>query len=54
MMDAATILQTITLAVVGWTLLEVIGLGKEQAKMKQKLQDLPCGDCEIKKIGKRP
>jgi hypothetical protein len=45
-MDAYNILQVITLAVVGWTLREVIHLGKTIAAMKQKLRDLPCGDCE--------
>jgi hypothetical protein len=46
--DAANILQAITLAGVGWTLLEVIAHGKALAAMKQKLRDLPCGGCEKK------
>ena len=45
-MDAANILQLITLGVSGWVLLEVISLKTSFAAMKQKLRDLPCGDCE--------
>lgn len=46
-LDAANILQAITLAGVGWTLLEVIAHGKEISAIKQKLSDLPCGECKI-------
>jgi hypothetical protein len=42
------ILTAITLAVSGWTLLRVIKLSENFAAIKQKLSDLPCGDCEVK------
>lgn len=45
-MDATQILQTITLAVVGWNLLEVIRLGRKIERHDQKLSDLPCSDCD--------
>jgi hypothetical protein len=45
-MDASNILQVITLAVAGWTLREVISQGKDLAKVKQKMKDLPCGECD--------
>lgn len=48
-MDATTILQTITLAVSGWALLEIIKmktkLARLQQKVEDKLDDLPCSDC---------
>ena len=44
--DAATILQTVTLAVAGWTLLEVVSLGKKIERHDQKLKDLPCNNCK--------
>ena len=37
--------QTVTLAVAGWTLLEVIKQGKIIAAMQQKVKDLPCYRC---------
>ena len=47
-MNAADILQTITLAVAGWTLIEVISLGKKIERHDQKLKDLPCNSCSTK------
>ena len=47
-MDAANILQLITLAISGWTLKEVIRIGRAIERHDQKLSDLPCGDCEPK------
>lgn len=47
-MNPSDILQTITLGIAGWTLLEVISQGKAVAAMKQKLRDLPCGDCDFR------
>ncbi|HEX3626701.1 MAG TPA: hypothetical protein VH280_14910 [Verrucomicrobiae bacterium] len=44
-MDATAILQTITLGVSAWALLELIGLKIKLARMEQKLDDLPCQDC---------
>ena len=38
-------IQTVTLAVAGWTLLEVIKQGKTIAAMQQKIKDLPCYRC---------
>jgi len=46
--DPANVLQTITLAIVAWTLREVIHQGKVIAAMRQKMKDLPCGKCEVK------
>jgi hypothetical protein len=46
--DASQILQVITLAISGWTLLEVIRLGRTIERHDQKLEDLPCGDCKPK------
>ena len=43
--DAVNILQTVTLAVAGWTLLEVVKLGKKIERHDQKLKDLPCNEC---------
>lgn len=43
--DAAALLQTISLAVSGWTLLEVIRIGRKIERHDQKLSDLPCNDC---------
>ena len=56
--SAGDVLQGIILAVSGWTLLEVIKLGKKTAQLDQKLQDLPCdnspsGNCEPGKNRKR-
>lgn len=48
MMDASNILQVITLAGVGWALRELISQGKDLAKIKQQIRDLPCGDCDTK------
>ena len=45
-MNAADILQTVTLAIAGWTLVEVISLGKKIERHDQKLRDLPCGNCK--------
>jgi hypothetical protein len=47
-MDAANVLQIITLGVSGWTLLEVIRIGRAVERHDQKLTDLPCDDCESK------
>ena len=44
-MTPSEIIQTVTLAVAGWTLLEVIAQGKAVAVLKQKLRDLPCNKC---------
>lgn len=43
----ASLLQVITLAICGWTLTEVIAIGKQIERHEQKLSDLPCGKCEI-------
>jgi len=45
-MDASNILQTITLAVAGWTLAKVISQGETIAAIRQKLKDLPCDTCK--------
>lgn len=44
-MDATVILQTITLAVSGWALHELIKLKTKLARLSQKLDDLPCQAC---------
>jgi hypothetical protein len=44
--DASEILQVITLAVVGWILLEVISIGRAIERHEQKLKDLPCDGCK--------
>jgi hypothetical protein len=45
MIDATNILQTITLAVTAWALLEIIALKTKLARLEQKLDDLPCQEC---------
>jgi hypothetical protein len=47
--DPTAILQTITLAVSGWTLLEVIRMGRKIERHDQKLSDLPCNNCPFPK-----
>ena len=49
-MSATEILQGITLAVSGWSLIELIKLKELIARHDQALTDLPCGKCEYKKI----
>lgn len=44
-MNAQDILQTLSLAVAGWTLVKIIRQGEEIAAIKQKLKDLRCFDC---------
>jgi hypothetical protein len=52
-MNAAEILQTITLGVSAWALLEIIALKTKLARLEQKLDDLPCHGCpESKTKGK--
>jgi hypothetical protein len=41
----ADAVQGVTLCVAGWTLLEVIHLGKAMSAMQQKIKDLPCDNC---------
>jgi hypothetical protein len=45
-MNPSDILQTITLAVAGWTLVKVISQGEAIAAIRQQLKDLPCDKCE--------
>lgn len=52
--DATTILQTITLATVAWTLREVIRIGRKIERHDQKLSDLPCDSCPAPKQKKQP
>jgi hypothetical protein len=47
MIDASSILQMITLAVVGWVLLELIDLKTKVAALSQKINDLPCDVCNF-------
>ena len=47
-MNPADILQTLILAVSGWTLHKIIRQGEEIASIKQKLKDLRCFNCEEK------
>ena len=49
-MDAITILQTITLGVSGWVLLEIIHIRTKLARLDQKLDDLPCRTCPEPKV----
>ena len=44
-MDSQNILQLVVIAISTWTLKEVVAQGKTIAALKQKLRDLPCGDC---------
>ena len=50
MIDAANILQVVTLGGVGWTLLEVISHGKALSAMRQRFDDLEqiCPYCNPK------
>ena len=41
-LDAANVLLVILLAISGWTLAEVVRLGKDVSAMRQKVRDLPC------------
>jgi len=47
--DPANLLQVITLAISGWTLLEVIRIGRKIERHDQQLSDLPCSTCHTKK-----
>ena len=42
----AGLLQVISLGIAGWTLGEVITIGKKISAHEQQLKDLPCSDCE--------
>ena len=44
--DAAALLQVIAIGISGWTLIEVIRIGKMVERHDQKLSDLPCDDCK--------
>ena len=51
-MDATVILQTVTLGVSGWALIELIALKVKLAELHQKVKDLPCHDCPDPKMKK--
>jgi hypothetical protein len=44
-MNAQEILTAITLAVSGWTLIKVIGLGEKVATLTERTNRIPCIDC---------
>jgi hypothetical protein len=45
-MSAQEILTAITLAVSGWTLVKVIGLGEKVATLTERTHKLPCVNCK--------
>lgn len=47
-MNASEILTTITLAVSGWTLIKVIGMGEKIAALSERTENLPCQTCNHK------
>ncbi|MDE2020073.1 MAG: hypothetical protein KGJ13_07045 [Patescibacteria group bacterium] len=47
--SAVLMLQTVAVALIGWNLLETNKLGKKVARHEQKLDDLPCGECQPKR-----
>ena len=45
-MTPQEILTAITLAVSGWTLIKVIGLGEKVATLTERTNKLPCVNCK--------
>ena len=41
-MTAELLLSTVLLAISSWTLLTVVGNGKQLARLQQQMDDLPC------------